>query len=134
MVRGCGFPDDSGIEEERAGGAGGGPEQDDRAGSGPTTSIRSTGGALTDRMTAETLRVRADNAGHCMCDLHMHMGRYDHAEVVLTLFGSIRFQSYAVELQIRISKGRIKGTATSVAVSSFELNQCVLLLHLGIWT
>ncbi len=28
-------------------------------GSGPTTSIRSTGGALTYRMTAETLRVRA---------------------------------------------------------------------------
>ncbi len=31
-------------------------------GSGQTTSIRSTGGALTDRMTAETLRVRADIA------------------------------------------------------------------------
>jgi hypothetical protein len=31
-------------------------------GSGPTTSIRSTGGALTNRMTAETLRVRADIA------------------------------------------------------------------------
>jgi hypothetical protein len=29
-------------------------------GSGPTTSIRSIGGALTDRMVAETLRVRAD--------------------------------------------------------------------------
>ncbi len=36
-------------------------------------------------------------SGHCMCDLHMIMGRYDHAEVVLTLFRSIRFQSYAVE-------------------------------------
>jgi hypothetical protein len=32
-----------------------------------------------------------------MCDLHMHMGRYDHVEVVLTLFRPIRFQSYAVE-------------------------------------
>jgi hypothetical protein len=31
-------------------------------GSGPTTSIRSAGGALTYRMTAETLRVRADIA------------------------------------------------------------------------
>jgi hypothetical protein len=30
-------------------------------------------------------------SGHCMCNLHMHMGRYDHAEVVLTLFRSIRF-------------------------------------------
>ncbi len=29
---------------------------------------------------------------HCMCVLHMHMGRYDHPEVVLTLFRSIRFQ------------------------------------------
>jgi hypothetical protein len=36
-----------------------------------------------------------------MCDLHMHMGRYEHPEVVLTLFRSIGFQSYAVESQIR---------------------------------
>jgi hypothetical protein len=36
-----------------------------------------------------------------MCDLHMHMYRYDRAEVVLTLFRSIRFQSYVVESQIR---------------------------------
>ncbi len=45
---------------ERAGGGPGptgeGPEQEDR---GPTASIRSAGGALTYRMTAETLRVRA---------------------------------------------------------------------------
>jgi hypothetical protein len=33
-----------------------------RGGSGPTTSIRSTGGALTYRMTAETLRVREGDA------------------------------------------------------------------------
>jgi hypothetical protein len=45
----------------------------------------------------DTLRA----SGHCMRDLHMHMGRYDHPEVVLTLFLSIRFQSYAVESQIR---------------------------------
>jgi hypothetical protein len=61
MDRSC--SDDSGIEEERAGGGsgptGGEPEQEDRGGSGPTTSIQSTGGALTYRMTAETLGVRA---------------------------------------------------------------------------
>ena len=53
--------DDSEPEEERAGGGpgpcrrragAGGPD----GGSGPTTSIRRAGGALTDRMTAETLR------------------------------------------------------------------------------
>ncbi len=66
-------------------------------GPGPTTSIRSAGGALTYRITAETLRVRADIS----CDLHMHMYRHDCAEVVLTLFRSIRFQSYAVESHIR---------------------------------
>ncbi len=58
--------DDSEIEEERAGGGpgptGGGPEQEDRGRSGPTKSIRSAEGALTDRMTAETLGVRADIA------------------------------------------------------------------------
>jgi hypothetical protein len=31
-------------------------------------------------------------SGHCLCDLHMHMYRYDRAEVVLTLFRSNRFQ------------------------------------------
>ena len=36
-------------------------------GSGPTTSIRSAGGASTNRMTAETLGVRADIA----CVIHM---------------------------------------------------------------
>ncbi len=53
--------DDSEIEEERAGGGpgptGGGPEQEDR---GRITSIRNAGGAFTNRMTAETLDVRAD--------------------------------------------------------------------------
>jgi hypothetical protein len=49
----------------------------------------------------------------------------------LTLFRSIGFQRYAVESQIRKAK---KGTAISVAVSSFELNQRVLPLHLGIRT
>jgi hypothetical protein len=60
--------DDSEIEEELAGGGpgptGGGPEQEARTGggSGPTTSTRNAGGAFTNRMTAETLGVRADIA------------------------------------------------------------------------
>ncbi len=58
-------------------------------GSWLTTSVQGTGGALTDRMMVETLYVRADT--HCICDLHMHMDSYDSAEVVLTLFRSIRF-------------------------------------------
>jgi hypothetical protein len=81
-------------------------------------------------MTAEILRVRADIA--CVFYvLHMHMYRYDRAEGVLTLFRSIGFQSYAVESQIQTAN---KGLATSVVASSFELNQRVLLLHLGIRT
>jgi hypothetical protein len=52
--------DDSEIEEERADGGpgptGGGPEQEDRG------RIRADDGAFTNRMTAETLRVRADIA------------------------------------------------------------------------
>jgi hypothetical protein len=58
--------DDSEIEEEQAGvGADPtdrGPEQEDRGRTGPTTSIRNAGGAFTNRMTAETLHVRADIA------------------------------------------------------------------------
>jgi hypothetical protein len=53
-------------------------------GSWPTTSIRNAGGAFTNRMTAETLRVRADIA--CVIHMHIMMGRYTHPEVVLTLF------------------------------------------------
>jgi hypothetical protein len=57
----CGFPDDSGIaEEDRAGGGPGPASRRTGRGSGPTTSIWRAGGALTDRMTAETLRVRVD--------------------------------------------------------------------------
>jgi hypothetical protein len=76
-------------------------------------------------MTAETLRVRVDIA--CVL-LHMHMGRYDHPEVVLTLS-----DFKVIPLNHRFER-RIKRTATSVAVSSFELNQRVLLLHLCIRT
>jgi hypothetical protein len=60
--------DDSEIEEERAGGGPGQPAEGSSrrtasgGGSGPTTSIRSAGGELTYRMTAETLCVRADIA------------------------------------------------------------------------
>ncbi len=74
-------------------------------GSGQTTSIRNVGGAFTNRMTAETLRVRADIA-------HMHMGHYDHPEVVLTLFRSIRFQSYAVESQMIQTANKRIGNAS----------------------
>ncbi len=74
--------DDSEIEEERAGGGpgptGGGPEQEGRGRIRATTSIRNAGGAFTNQMTAETLGVRADIACVMMCELHMHMGRYDH--------------------------------------------------------
>ncbi len=37
----------------------------------------------------------------------MHMYRYDRAEVVLTLFRSIGFQSYAVESQIQTVSKRV---------------------------
>ena len=59
--------DVSEIEEERTGGGPGQKPTEGRSrrtggGSGPTTSIRSAGGAFTNRMTAETLGVRADIA------------------------------------------------------------------------
>jgi hypothetical protein len=85
--------DDSGIEEELAGGGpgptGGGPEQEDRgrirAGNVYpeywwSTHLSDDGG--------DTPRA----SGHCICDIHMRMYRYDRAEVVLTIFRSIRFQ------------------------------------------
>jgi hypothetical protein len=91
MNRSC--SDDWEIEEELAGGGpgptGGGPEQEDRG------SIR------TDEVYPECWRnthLSDDGAdtlcasGHCMCDLHMRMYRYDCEEVVLTLFRSIRLQ------------------------------------------
>jgi hypothetical protein len=53
---------------------------------------RSTGGALTYRMTAETPRVRADIAFVFYARNAIFMYRYDRAEVGLTLFKSIRFQ------------------------------------------
>jgi hypothetical protein len=73
-------------------------------GSGPTTSIWSAGGALTDRMTAATLRVRADIR---MRVLHMYMYRHNSAEVVLTLFKINQISKYAVESQIQTAIKRI---------------------------
>ncbi len=73
-------------------------------GSGPTTSIPNADGAFTDRMTAETLGVRADIA--CVIYIYAH-GPLRPPEVVLTLFTSIRFQSYAVESRIRKANKRI---------------------------
>ena len=64
MDRSC--SDDLGIEEERAGGGpgptGGGPEQEDRGRIRADDVYPEYGGALTYRMTAEALRVRADIA------------------------------------------------------------------------
>jgi hypothetical protein len=67
----------------------------------------------------------------CDRDVHMHMYRYDSAEVVLTLFRSIVFK--VMPLNHRF-KQRIKGSATSDVACSFELNQRVLMLHLVIRT
>jgi hypothetical protein len=89
--------DDSGIEEEWAGGGpgrtGGGPEQEDggriRADDSDVYPEYWRSTHLSD-VGGNTPRA----SGHCMCDLHMHMGRYDRADsVVLPLFRSIRFQS-----------------------------------------
>jgi hypothetical protein len=130
-ARGCSVPDDSGTEEEQAGGgpgpAGGGSEQEDRVWI-RADDVYSEYWQSTHRLDdgGDTVSPRA--SGHCMCDLHMHMYRYDRAEVVLTLFRSIGSQSYAVESQ------RIRGSVTSLVASSFELNQCLLLLHLCIQT
>ncbi len=88
MDRNC--SDDSEIEEERAGGGpgptGGGPEQEDRG------RIRDDDGYLECWRSTHLLDDGGDTRrarGYCMCDLHMHMYRYDRAEVVLTLFRSI---------------------------------------------
>ncbi len=67
-----------------------------KGGSGPTTSVRNAGRAFTNRMTAETLGVRADIA--CViyiCTWSVTTTR-NGPKVVLTLFRSIGFQSYAV--------------------------------------
>jgi hypothetical protein len=84
-------------------------------------------------MAPETLSVRADIA--CVIThTYVQLYRYDRAEVVLTLFRSIRFQSYAVESQIQTANKGIGNVSCKVVVSSFELNQRVLLPHLGIRT
>jgi hypothetical protein len=55
------------------------------------------------------------------------MGRYDHPEVVNPSDFKV------MPLNSRFNQ-RVKGLATSVVASSFELNQRMLLLHLGIQT
>jgi hypothetical protein len=67
-------------------------------------------------------------SGHHMCDLRLHMGMccYDHAKVVLTLFRSITSK---VQLNCKIRTTGVKGSATEVVASSFELNQRVLPLQ-----
>ncbi len=85
--------DDWEIEEERAGGGpgptGGGPEPENR------------GRIWADDVYSKCWRSThlSDDggdtpcaSGHYMCDLQMHMYRYDRAEVVLTLFRSIGLQ------------------------------------------
>jgi hypothetical protein len=54
-----------------------------------------------------------------MLILHMHVCRYDHAEVMLTLLRSI---SSKMPLNCKIRTARIKGSATEVVASSFEPN------------
>ncbi len=126
--------DDSEIEEERAGGAqgpgptGGGPEQEDRGRIRPTTSIRNAGRAFTNRTTAETLRVQADIA----CVTYICTWAVTNTRKWYWLF--LDQSDFKVMPLNRRFERRIKGTATSVAVSSFELNPRVLLLHLSIQT
>jgi hypothetical protein len=60
-----------------------------------------------------------------MYDLHMHMYCYERAEVVLTVLDQSDFK--VMPLNRRFER-RIKGLATSVVASSFELSQRVLLL------
>jgi hypothetical protein len=112
--------DDSEIEEERAGGGpgptGGGLEQEEDRGRIRADDVYlNAGGGFTNRMTAETLGVRAD--------------------IVCTYaYGPLR-PSVVISKMLLIRKViRSVGTATSVVVSSFELNQRMLPLHLAIRT
>jgi hypothetical protein len=66
-----------------------------------------------------------------MCDPNMHMGRYDHPEVVLTLFRSIRFQSYAVESQIRKQLPLLYPALNSTNVCCWR--QSTILAPLATW-
>jgi hypothetical protein len=86
-------------------------------------SIRNAGEAITNRMTADSGRDTPRASGHCMCDLHIHMYRYDRAEVVLTLqvLRSIGFQSHAVESQFRKAS---KGTAIPLLHPALNSTVC----------
>jgi hypothetical protein len=84
--------DDSGIEEERTCGGpgpfGGGQEQD--------RGLIQADDVYPEYWLSTHLsddgRDTPRASGHCMCNLHMHMYRYDRAEVGLILFRSIRYQ------------------------------------------
>jgi hypothetical protein len=58
------------------------------------------------------------------------MYRYDRAEVVFFFLLFLDQSDFKVMPSNRRFKQRIKGSATSVVASSFELNQRVLLIHL----
>jgi hypothetical protein len=105
----------SGPTEERSRPVGG-PEQGERVRMRANDVYQSACGALSDRMTAETPRVRPDII---VCDLQMCMFRYHRAELVLTLF---RSTSSKMPLDRKIRTTGIKGSATSVVASSFEPN------------
>ncbi len=89
----------------------------------PTTSIRrsiqNAGGAFTNRMTVETLRVRADIA----CVIYIWTWAVTTTRKWYWLFlGQSDFK--VMSLNRRFNQ-RIKGSATSVVASSFELKQRV---------
>jgi hypothetical protein len=115
-ARGCGFPDDSGIEEEWAGG---GPGQEGRVGADPGRR-RLSGGRAEPSLIG--WRRRHSVCGRRMCDIHMCMDRCDRAEVVLTLLRSIIAK---MPLNRKIWMTGIKGSAAEVAVSGFEPTLCV---------
>jgi hypothetical protein len=79
-------------------------------GSGPTTSIWNAGRAFTNRMTAETLCVRADIA--CVFDICTWAVTATRSGI--DSFRSIGFQSYAVELQIQTANKRIGNVSCSI--------------------
>ena len=87
--------DDSEIQEDRAGGGpgptGGGPEQEDP---GRIRAYDVYPEYWWKTHLSDDGRDIPRARGHCMCDIHMHMYRYDRAgaEAVLTLFRLIRFQ------------------------------------------
>ncbi len=87
-----------------------------------------TSGPISDPVTIDDCMITFDTPTGSLRQATYGFRQLRPSEVVLTLYRSI-FK--IMPLNPRFER-RIKGTATSVAVSSFELNQRVLLLHLGI--